>query len=496
MQLQFDSKPFRCLQYALQETVELEEVLELRIPETGEITILCAKGQPLLRGKDWHGDRAGVTGGVAVSVLYLNEEGIAGSCDGWLPFQKAWTIPCDGKDGVLSVCCSLCNLDARLTGADKVMVTVSLSLSVAAYVPAIIQLPSADDLPEDIHLLRKSYPVCVPVEAGERSMPFEEEMVLPPGKADIRQLLHASLQCGTMEQKPMADKLVFRGAASVKVLYLGVDGGVDAAFLTLPVSQYVQLEHIYGAEAEAALTLAVTNLETERLENGRLRVKGSLVGQYVICDRPLVELVEDAYSNQRSVAVEHQSLPMTQLLAGKELMRSLQTAVSVRAESVVCSDVYYKQPHISSQGEKFLLHTEGTVQLLYYGEDGRLQCVCTPWQLSQEESAGEQVRLSAEIKSVGNMQLTASDDGVAAAWDMQLVETAWQNAGLPASTGLKVEEKTAPEGRRPALILRKAGEYSLWELAKFCGSSMEAIRKANQLSEDPAADRMLLIPVE
>ena len=94
------------------------------------------------------------------------------------------------------------------------------------------------------------------------------------------------------------------------------------------------------------------------------------------------------------------------------------------------------------------------------------------------------------------MQLTVSDDTVAAVWDVQLVENAWQNAGIPASTALLVEERSAVEGRKPALILRKAGECSLWELAKSCGSSVEAIRKANQLSEEPTADRMLLIPVE
>jgi LysM repeat protein len=36
---------------------------------------------------------------------------------------------------------------------------------------------------------------------------------------------------------------------------------------------------------------------------------------------------------------------------------------------------------------------------------------------------------------------------------------------------------------------------SLWNLAKASGSTMAAIRKANQLTQDPQPGQMLLIPV-
>ena len=41
----------------------------------------------------------------------------------------------------------------------------------------------------------------------------------------------------------------------------------------------------------------------------------------------------------------------------------------------------------------------------------------------------------------------------------------------------------------------RAGAESLWELAKASRSTVEAIRQANNLEEEPLDDRMLLIPV-
>ena len=59
------------------------------------------------------------------------------------------------------------------------------------------------------------------------------------------------------------------------------------------------------------------------------------------------------------------------------------------------------------------------------------------------------------------------------------------------------EPRTRGEGDQPSVVLRLAspGE-GLWELAKACGSTVEAIRGANHLpQEGPAPEGLLLIPV-
>ena len=56
-------------------------------------------------------------------------------------------------------------------------------------------------------------------------------------------------------------------------------------------------------------------------------------------------------------------------------------------------------------------------------------------------------------------------------------------------------EENRPDPGRPSLILRRAGEGSLWDLAKASGSTVSAIRSANGLEEEPLDDRLLLIPV-
>jgi hypothetical protein len=67
--------------------------------------------------------------------------------------------------------------------------------------------------------------------------------------------------------------------------------------------------------------------------------------------------------------------------------------------------------------------------------------------------------------------------------------------GMNMVTGLELGEMEIPDPARPSLILRRAGEDSLWEIAKGSGSTVSAIRKANGLKDEPLDDRLLLIPV-
>ena len=77
--------------------------------------------------------------------------------------------------------------------------------------------------------------------------------------------------------------------------------------------------------------------------------------------------------------------------------------------------------------------------------------------------------------------------------DVRAITTA--DEGLPTVTGLELGEAARPDPKRPSMILCRAGEKSLWELAKASGSTVEAIRAANGLMDEPEQGRMLLIPV-
>jgi hypothetical protein len=61
--------------------------------------------------------------------------------------------------------------------------------------------------------------------------------------------------------------------------------------------------------------------------------------------------------------------------------------------------------------------------------------------------------------------------------------------------GISINDVTPPAADRPSLILRRVGEESLWDMAKHYGSTEDAIRSANGLTDEPTPGQILIIPV-
>ena len=73
--------------------------------------------------------------------------------------------------------------------------------------------------------------------------------------------------------------------------------------------------------------------------------------------------------------------------------------------------------------------------------------------------------------------------------------TSMTRQSLPAVMGMTLGAEIPKDPMRPSLILRRAGRQRLWDLARESGTTVDAIRKANGITEEPDPERMLLIPV-
>ena len=136
----------------------------------------------------------------------------------------------------------------------------------------------------------------------------------------------------------------------------------------------------------------------------------------------------------------------------------------------------------------------GVFQVLYYGEDGALRSGSAHWEGKHSLNADETSEFLA-IPMPGEAQAAAGSGNILVKVEFPMEITAATSRGIPMVTGLNLGEPRQANPERPSLILRRAGEKRLWDLAKDSGSTVEAIRKANNLQDEPAPNQMLLIPV-
>ena len=497
MQLQFAKQEISCLHTLKREVQSQEQTQEFRIsdgmPDIG--SIIGAWGQVILRSKEWQSEGMTVSGGTMVWVQYLPEEGGQPQCvESWLPFQMRWNLPETQHDGTIFAQCLLRSVDARSLSARKMMVRANVSVLGWAMERGSKDLYEPENIPEDVQLLTKVYPMELPAEAGEKTFNLEESLTLPPSAPKLEKLTRYYLQPEITEEKMMGDKVVFRGNGLLHICYLAEDGGEYSWDFDLPFTQYSELEGEYGDDGEAILWPCVTALELDS-DGNTLSVKAGLVCQYRISHRPLVQVVEDAYSPRRSVDPIREDLKLPGILERKKQIVHIQKNSPMEGMRLV--DMQFLPQPVYTRGGAGEVTVELPGQFQYQAVDmeGNLRTGMQNWEQSLTMPVEEGTFVDAVMWPAGKPQGTLGSGAAQMSHDACVVAEMISDAPIPMVTALDLGELRQPDPMRPSLILRRSEGKSLWELSKETGSTVLAIQEANGLQSEPDDTQMLLIPV-
>ena len=224
MEIKFNTQTVSCLKKVLSQIQTQEVTQEVRIPDTmPEVGhILGCWGQVMIRGKEWRGSGMSVSGGVEASILYAPEDGSAPkSMETWVPFQMKWDFPEHLSDGVILATPSLTSLDGRSISANKIMVRANVAVLGEALLQEQTEIPTADGGTEDIEILKKTYPMDLPMESGEKMINIDETLTMPNTCPNPEKIIGCWIMPEITDQKILANRLVFRGKADYHLLYCG-----------------------------------------------------------------------------------------------------------------------------------------------------------------------------------------------------------------------------------------------------------------------------------
>ena len=495
MELQLNKRSVSYLNPVITECRNLEQTQELRLPDgmPDVERILGCWGQSVLRSKEWRSDTVSVTGGLMLWVLYRPEEGgELRTLDAWVPYQTRWDLPQQTQEGKLLVQGTIRFLDARSVSPRKILIRAGLSLCLLALAPEEAAIPIPENLPEDVHLLRRQLPLRLYTEAGEKSFALEDILSSAGEDPADWSPLYYTAQANLTDQKVVGDKIAFRGAVTLHVLLQGPEGRAEGRNFTFPFSQLAELERSYGSDGEAELQLCVTNLEVEKDAEGVLHLKAAFTAQYAVSDVTTVSTVEDGYSTQRELKITREELALSPIRERRWETMSGEAALPEQVHSEADLSAFSDFPTWDRQTDGYCLDAQGTAQLLSYDDKG-LTGTQLRWSGHRDWKTEEPLRMAMTAFVPGEPQLNPGTGKLCI--DTRFRLTCFAEDGIPVISAMELGETVQKDPARPSLILRRAGEGGLWELAKRTGSTMEAIRQANGLEGEPEKGRMLLIPV-
>lgn len=483
MQVQWSEKICPYLKTVIRQTQNAEQTLELRLPEEMPDIgrVLSAWGVCMMRSKQWRSEQMNVSGGISASVVYLPEDGSAPRIvEAWLPFQLKWTLPPTQRDGSILVRCHLRELDARTLSARKLMLRANVDVLGEAMESAEAEISVAEEIPEGVELLTQTYPVDLPTETGEKSFRFEDNITLD----DPQSRVTCAMDVQVTERSVLGNRAVVRGIGQVTYLYVDAQGQCRSGQQDIPFAQFVDLDREYNRQAQITLSPLLTGLEAERTEDG-VRIVCDLTLQYIVRDTLLLTLTQDAYSPKYELDIQTQPLSLPTYLDTHT--ETIEVPLQFQDGKLIDARFSPEIPQPLRDGAQVRIPLSGTTHILYEDADGSLQSATENWSDERTLPAAEDVTVTSNIVSISRQ-----NGGKRTMLTLELSATATQT--IPMITDLTRGEPKQT-AQRPSLILRRMNEPSLWALAKANDATVESIRKANALTDEPEQGRMLLIPI-
>ena len=496
MELEFGKETLSCLKDLFWEAQSNEQTQELRLgdgmPDVGRV--ISAWGQSILRSKQWNSDHISCSCGMMIWVLYEPDgEGPLQVMSSWIPFQFRWELPPDTGEGAIRISLLTRFVDARSVSPGKLMVRAGMWAVLQGLVNESVEVTVPPEKPEVPALVTKKE-FCIRKEAGEKTFLLDEALTVPDSIPVPKKLISCNVDGKLTDCRVVGDKLAFRGMGNVHMLYQSETGQVHSWDFQVPFSQFAHLKGVYGNDASGDILFAVTSLEPELEENGTLRLKCGMVGQYVICEEERIAYMEDAYHPGKELTLHLQQAEIPVVMGQERLSQSLQSSIPAEADMIPDVRFWPEIPEVCREGMEQKIKVPGSFQVLYYDPTGKLHSVQSKWEGKQGLShhADAHLQLMPQV-----MDLQARDDHgkIQMSGELLLTGNPGKKETVSMVTGMELGQEKKEEAR-PSVILMRCNQQRLWDMAKATGSTVEAIQAANGLDGQCEPGRMLLIPLK
>lgn len=459
---------------------------------------------PLVQSRQMSTDRLLADGVVQVRVLYLDEERrCVRSCEFSQPFSTAFPLPPMPGGAFLRLNAKTDYVNCRAVSPRRLDIhgafTLKLRAMAAAEQNAILSVEG-----EGVHTRRVRLQGTVPAAFAEKPFTVSEILEAGEGRHPAEMMLKTSVTPVVTDCKVLMNKAILKGNLLLKALYVtdAAAGTAETAEAEVPFSQILDLEGLNEEWiCDADVTLLSEEVRVEASGGGDtalLSVNAKLLAILHGWRSESAEVVCDAYSAHCPLVTEIRQMEMPQLLGVWRDERTVRQTFELPSDTV--KDILDMWCEVSGAG----MAGDGEHLTL----DGRLL-----WCMLVRDNSGE----LSYYERAENFSLPYEDGGRDDTPDVRVCRTAFQNGGgkLELRVDLAVtrrcqkththtvlghvtadEAAAYPPDKAALKICYATKGESLWDIARRCRTSVEAVMEENHLTGDTlSADTMLLIPL-
>lgn len=501
MELTFQTSPLHFLRCTVQEVHFQEETMDTIVPDSyPDIAfILDCYADSIVRGKECRDRNVVISGGLKGGILYQPENESTPRClELYMPFSVKFDNPELTEHSQVIVSVRVRSVDARMINSRKAMLRVGLGCEITAYQEdkeEVYELKSTDPR---IQVKTEQYFVELPLEASEKSFVLNDTIDLS-GHPDIQQIYKTVLSLYPSDQKVVANKAIFKGNLSCKILYMTADNSMHCLHQQFPYSQYCELTTDYDEETVTVYPV-ITGYDVQSDPSDRssaLQINVNILMQCLVTGRKELNLVTDAYSISGSMDPVWKTYSFNTCLDNLTVQKNVRKTLSGNIRSVLDLDLYWDYPALrqNENGKSIILPV--TIHALGKDEDGLWVQKSERTEICEDIQMDGTCMCKATMIPISDAYAVLTAGGAEINAVVQLRSLCCAGNTLKTLSGAEIKESEETNDKVPSLIVKSAEKNTpIWDLAKYYRTTEHLIKTANGLSADHIPEDMLvLLPI-
>ncbi len=477
--------------------------------------IITSRGQVMIDDTEPMVDRIRVKGHVSYRILYsvAKAEGELDSMEGSVPFEETINVDDLLPSYDTSVTCEIEDLNISMIHSRKIEVKGLLQMKINVTEQDTIEGATGMENGENIQCMYKKVPYTRTVADQKDIFRVREQMTIPQSKPNIRTLIWHSVTVNEVETKPLDNKINIHGELEIFLIYRAEEQ-MPLQYLNLDIPFTGEVDcagSMEGMTADIGVALGETQLNVEPDEDGEERVlnlEANLELDIRIYQEEELELLGDMFSTTACINIEtetfdHESL-LTRNNAKTRIVERLKRKENQAGILQVCyveGNVKIDDTHTTEEG----IVVDGAVEvnIIYIAEDDNRPMNSLNGFLpftylveAKDISQDTVYHIRPTLEQISSIMLGSDEVEIKAVINLSII--AFEKKKCKVITDMSVSEIDYEKMNQLAGIIgyMVQEEDTLWNIAKRYYTSIDTIRKVNQLERDELTPGQKLIIVK